>query len=101
MNDSIIHKSALKSVVQHAQKPIKSVLGSRNKVASSYRERYNSSIDSPFFKTRAEQIDNNPSTPRLKPSFSAREIIPQRSSIEHNFKSSIEERRNKFKLLFR
>ena len=85
MNDSIIHKSALKAIVQPFQP--KPALGSRSKVVSSFRQRYNSSIDSPFFGTRVENGYVSPTTPRLKPSLSARQIITRRPSLEHNLKS--------------
>jgi len=100
MNDTITHKSNLKDVVS-SKKGFKSFMGSRQKITSSYRERYNSSIDSPFFQTRADEIERSPTTPRMKPSLSAREVISRKSSVEHNFRSQAEARQNKFKLLFR
>ena len=101
MNDTIIHKSAMKEVVSPMKKAVKSMMGTRQKVNSSYRQRYNSSIDSPFFQTRAQGIENGPTTPRLKQSFSAKETISRKSSVDKVFKSQIEARQNKFKLLFR
>jgi hypothetical protein len=80
MSDTITHKAALKEVVSSLRQPAKLTMGSKKKVNSSYREHYSSSIDS-VFQTRAENIENFLSTPRLKIAYSARELLPRKPSL--------------------
>ena len=72
MNDTITHKSSLRNMHEPSIKQaVKSMMSSHKKIRSSYRERYNS-IDSSFFKTRADYVETKTPLPNLKPTYSAR-----------------------------
>jgi len=91
----------MKTISQPKKLEKKSSLSSIKKVNSSYREHRSYSFDSQFFQTGAENVSKFEALPRLKQTFSAKEIISMKSTPGPNITEKMRERNNKFKLLFR
>lgn len=76
MSDAIIHKSAMRQFTQPIKQTPKYTNRTRDKITSSYRERYNSFTDHDLFQTKVETT-----IPRLYVYASTRELA-KKTSVE-------------------